>query len=106
MRDVIKQVEAVIDDEEFPATLDELVVMERILLKISLFHTIDRETNMSGNDGAGLRKDRFFPHAVFDYLRQYEIRRKVHGRVLDSPVPVSAQSGTTGPADRISCPTS
>jgi hypothetical protein len=89
MRDVIKQIETVIDDDEYPATLDELVVMERILLKITLYHTADKETYFPEYPLPTSRKDRFFPDAVFDYLRRYEKRGHAAAINMDCRMPKS-----------------
>jgi hypothetical protein len=104
MRDVIKQVETVIDDDEYPATLDELVVMERILMKITLFHTRDKETFPFTDHAPVLQKDRLFPDAVFDYLRHYEVCRKVPGMKRDLGIPASYRSGIPEQGAGISCP--
>ena len=106
MRDIIHQVETVIDDNEYPATLDELVVIERILIQITLFHTSDEETNPAVEYSPGHRNDRFFPAAVFDYLRQYESHRKVPGKITGCHMPVSRRSGIAVHRAGISCPTS
>ncbi|HVP95954.1 hypothetical protein [Methanoregula sp.] len=72
--EVIHQIETVINDEECPATLGELMVMKRILADITRQYT-------RRQDNATTRpmhlSHRIFPGGVYDCLRDYERRRYI-----------------------------
>jgi hypothetical protein len=77
--EVIEQIEAVINDDECPATLGELVEIKRVLVEITR-QCAQREEPVSHPEAA-VAAGRFFPGVVYDYLRDYERRRPAPGLV-------------------------
>jgi len=79
MGEIVQQIETVLDDDECPATLDELLVMRRILAEITAYCTDNKGTCPQLPGTAAAVKHRFFPEGVFDCLRDYEKRRHAPG---------------------------
>jgi hypothetical protein len=75
--DAIRQIERVLDDTEYPATYQELQVLNRTLKMMCTHHRNHRipqhKPAVVELPGAGL-----FPTAVFQYMRQIERRRQMH----------------------------
>ena len=85
MAEVIQQIELVIDDGEYPATLGELMAMKRILDGISR-----RYSPLAGpvlHPEAPPVAHPYFPGRVYHGLRDYERRR--HAAPLIRPVTVA-----------------
>ncbi|MGB8220501.1 MAG: hypothetical protein WCE46_08985 [Methanoregula sp.] len=79
MEEVVHQIEAVLDDDEYPATLDELLAMRRILAEITAYCTDAKDACPQLPGTAAAVKHRFFPDVVFNSLRDYEKRRHAPG---------------------------
>jgi hypothetical protein len=79
MGEVVQQIEAVLDDDEYPATQCELLAMRRILTEITAQCTKARDTCPPLHNAAAPAKHRSFPGVVFDCLRDYERRRNTPG---------------------------
>ncbi|MGB2675158.1 MAG: hypothetical protein WBC56_09485, partial [Methanoregula sp.] len=84
MDEVVQQIEAVIDDNECPATLGELMTIKRILAELTRQHAHKAEPDPH-TAAAVAGNSRFFPGVVYDYLRDYE-RRRPAGLVRPAPV--------------------
>jgi hypothetical protein len=86
MNEVVQQIEAVINDKEYPATLYELVSIKKILAEITRQYA--RETTFSPKRlpaAIVTAQYRFFPGGVYDFLRNYDRRRQVPGFVRPNP---------------------
>jgi len=86
MDEVIQQIETVIDDREYPATLGELMAMKRILDAVAR-----RYAPLAGPvlhpSAQPQDAHRYFPGGVYNVLRDYERRR--HAPSLVRPVPAA-----------------
>jgi hypothetical protein len=79
MREVVYQIESVLDDDEYPATLDELLAIRRILAEITAYCAEAKDICPQLPGTAAAVKHRFFPEVVFNGLRDYEKRRHAPG---------------------------
>ena len=85
MDEVIQQIETVLDDEEYPVTLGELIPMKRILAEITCRHA-HRAEPVAHAAAPATAANRFFPGVVYASLRDYERRR--HAPALVRPAPM------------------
>jgi hypothetical protein len=83
MDEVIQQIETVLDEEEYPATLGELVAIKRVLTALNQQYAPRAEHLM--HPAAAMITNRFFPRVVYASLRDYERRR--HAPALVRSVP-------------------
>ncbi len=86
INEVVQQIEIVIDDTEYPVTLNELLVLKKILEEITRQRS--QETAPSTEPllvAVVTPRQRSVPVRVYDLLRNYERQRNVPGIARSNP---------------------
>jgi hypothetical protein len=97
MNEVVEQIEMVIDDKEYPATLNELITLRKILERIT--HQCSKETVLSQEFREATIVTPYhhsFPVGVYNLLRIYERQRHIPTFVrTDAAIPCNTFNNGT-----------
>ncbi|MGB8309127.1 MAG: hypothetical protein WCE65_04750 [Methanoregula sp.] len=78
MNEVVEQIEMVIDDKEYPATLNELITLKKILVEITRQRLTETSFHNEFHPAAVVTPHYHpFPGIIYDLLRNYERQRYV-----------------------------